>query len=584
MMPDQIEYSKNNGCHRRTKLEKILICSFPIFIILTLLCLVGIAMRKSCKQEEVAEECRTSHCVKAAAELLEYIDLNKDPCTDFYKFVCGTYRKNAVKTDSTSPWASTGVLFRNELKSLVVDPISRKDTSAHVALKKFYRECMNETKIDFNENAAFMKAIDSLGGWPLIRTSWNASNFKWDDWYIQAKQLGLPLIGFFTFQKKQTETNGPLLAISGPRLSSMHSQYHFLKLMKKLTAVFDVTYSEQDNIEVHNFITKLEEYKNVMDFDDTDEDSSVISNIQNLTTICPNVTWLKILNGLSGSYKFSNSSMISFNIDKMEKYCSMLEKLLQNTTSKVIANYYVWTIIENAHLFMDKYIRRAYEDVTYDKPDRFEFCYNIAKSRFKHVVEAVYIRRKINRHVKPQILEMIEILKELYAEHLQNSSWMDEETKSTAIKKAKAIDHLIGSIDEVYDVEKFDKILGVDKFKFTSDIMFQMLQQKLTRELHHFFETLYVPSDDWDTLFRNTMKVNAYFVMPLNLMIIPAPILTSIFYNRKFPAFMNYGAIGRTISHEFMHGFSKSSRLVIGSRGKFVNWWTDETTDNYDKT
>lgn len=67
------------------------------------------------------------------------------------------------------------------------------------------------------------------------------------------------------------------------------------------------------------------------------------------------------------------------------------------------------------------------------------------------------------------------------------------------------------------------------------------------------------------------------------IVVIPAPILTSIFYNWKFPASMNYGAMGSTVGHEITHGFTEASREYEEEDGKIIDWWTNTTKERYDK-
>ena len=49
----------------------------------------------------------TSGCVKTAGYLLETIDLDVDPCEDFYQFACGKFIDSAV----IMPWAGSASTF-----------------------------------------------------------------------------------------------------------------------------------------------------------------------------------------------------------------------------------------------------------------------------------------------------------------------------------------------------------------------------------------------------------------------------------------------------------------------------------------
>lgn len=160
--------------------------------------------------------CTSKYCVKSAVEILEFADFKENPCQDFYKYVCGSFYKNAVKKQSTTPLVSLTEVLENELKSIVVDPIQKKNPHALVLMKQFYQTCMNEEKIESDQSQAFLKAVDELGGWPLMKgDAWHDSNFSWVDWHIKANKLGLPIYGFFTFERVTTGAGNTILKVSG---------------------------------------------------------------------------------------------------------------------------------------------------------------------------------------------------------------------------------------------------------------------------------------------------------------------------------------------------------------------------------
>lgn len=598
-MPDPAAREKEQCWRRRTGLEKKLIFGASALGVFALVLLLVFYFQKSC--DEPQEECNTKSCVKAAAEILEFVDLKADPCHNFYKFACGSFVKNAVKKDNPSPWESTRTLFENEMKALVVDPISVNDTNTHVSMKKFYRECMNTTKIEDDENETFMNALNELGGWPMINGSdWKGSDFNWAEWYIKAKKMGLPALGLFHF----TKLSPGILRVGGPNLEVVHynSKSTFRKLMRGISEAFSAPEESDDynqlfklvdtfydhRYELHTMFDDDDEHEidddeeqEANDDDDDDvEETTEPKTIANLTELCPNVPWLHILNNISGnSSQFDDSSKVFYSNSLMEKYCLKLDSLLKDVKPEVFANFYIWTIITNAHKYMTKDVRRVYEDIESEESDRFQVCYDSIDESFKYVKETVYIRRKTFPKVRNDLFEMIRIIKELFIERLKKCDWMDATSKAKAIKKAKAIEHMVGADDFLYDVEKFDRILGFDNFNFTSDNIFRMYMELLLKQDHTFFAKLDEDDeDDWPSFFDNAVEVNAFFLPSANAMIIPAPILTSIFYNWKFPAFMNYGAMGSTVGHELTHGFTQSSREFEGE-----DWWTNTTEERYTK-
>jgi endothelin-converting enzyme/putative endopeptidase len=75
--------------------------------------------------------------------------------------------------------------------------------------------------------------------------------------------------------------------------------------------------------------------------------------------------------------------------------------------------------------------------------------------------------------------------------------------------------------------------------------------------------------------------VNAYYDPSLNEMVFPAGILQAPFFDRSFPAAMNYGAIGMVMGHELSHGFDDSGRKFDG-QGRLVEWWAPEVSARFD--
>lgn len=76
--------------------------------------------------------------------------------------------------------------------------------------------------------------------------------------------------------------------------------------------------------------------------------------------------------------------------------------------------------------------------------------------------DTLYIRKKTNPNVRLQLEELVDIMKTVFVKHIKASTWMDEETKLRGVEKTMLIEKIIGADKILYDVEKFDKLLGVD--------------------------------------------------------------------------------------------------------------------------
>lgn len=563
----------------RTGLEKKLIILSIICAIIAATFLILYFLRPSCSAD--LDECTTRDCVEASAEILEYIYPKADPCRNFYYFTCGNFIKNAVKIATPTPLNIISDLFENEMKSIVVDPIYR-DSHMNLLLKQFYQGCMNEDKIDKDDNEAFIKEIDKIGGWPLINGSnWNEKDFNWVNMHINLTTMGLPFYGFFTFSIANTDSNDTVLQINGVKLGDSLSltSLKYLKLMKNVAEAFDANH-ESHTIEiknVHSFIKKLKS----IEYDSYYDDWDTVSDISELYKQCPQVPWLEYLNSISSGYKYTNETEVAFNL---REYCKALNDLLNQTSKRTQNNYLIWGIIDKMRHYLSRDIRNAYENYADENEDRFKLCLADIDTKFKYVKETIYVRRKTgDKETREQLNEMIELLKESFARLLANGDWMDETTKKAAVEKIQLVENVIGSDEELYE-DDFEKILAVDNFHFSSDNIFTMAQERYLKLTTNFFEAMYKPkAKNWPSFFKNALEVNAFFVQALNVMILPAPILQHIFFNPLFPKYMNYGGIGRVIGHELMHGFEESAREVLLENDEMLDWWTNDTLLAYKK-
>ena len=87
---------------------------------------------------------------------------------------------------------------------------------------------------------------------------------------------------------------------------------------------------------------------------------------------------------------------------------------------------------------------------------------------------------------------------------------------------------------------------GIRVAKFQRHFQFKRLREKIDPKAWIEFEHVTV--------------VNAFYHPNINTIVMTAGILQGIFYNSKFPNYINYGATGAVIGHEITHGFDDQGR------------------------
>jgi predicted metalloendopeptidase len=153
---------------------------------------------------------------------------------------------------------------------------------------------------------------------------------------------------------------------------------------------------------------------------------------------------------------------------------------------------------------------------------------------------------------------------------LNHLEWMDNVTRTNALKKLDLVDDLIGSPT---NPETYSSVeIGVDYFT--------NVQNAETFAATDRFSTIGTPTDkqSWQ---MTAPTVNAYYDPTLNEMVFPAGILQQPFFNHGFPNEMNAGGIGMVMGHELTHGFDNQGRLYTG-KGVLKNWWEPATSKKFD--
>lgn len=148
--------------------------------------------------------CLTPGCIHAASHALDSIDDSVEPCDDFYQFACGNFVKNTVIPDekvSVNTFSIIGDKLQEQLRSLISENIDPNDSKPFNLAKELFKACMNKTLIEQQGLNAINDVVESLGGWPVVKSD------RWDDkseWtWIQAvkdfRKLGYSMDYIFDF-------------------------------------------------------------------------------------------------------------------------------------------------------------------------------------------------------------------------------------------------------------------------------------------------------------------------------------------------------------------------------------------------
>ncbi|MEM8695143.1 MAG: M13 family metallopeptidase [Pseudomonadota bacterium] len=207
---------------------------------------------------------------------------------------------------------------------------------------------------------------------------------------------------------------------------------------------------------------------------------------------------------------------------------------------------------------------------TEEQRERWKRGVGLVNNNIGEAIGQIYVDRHYPPESQRQMIELIANLRAALRERLQNSDWMDEETRTEAFAKLDAFDPRIGHPESWIDYSDLevrrDDLLGnvirAQEFDFNLDL--ERLPEPVDRSL-------------WA---MNPQTVNAYYSPLTNQITFPAAILQPPFFDPNADPAVNYGAIGAVIGHEIGHGFDDQGRRFDGT-GRIRDWWSETTEQQF---
>lgn len=178
-------------------------------------------------------------------------------------------------------------------------------------------------------------------------------------------------------------------------------------------------------------------------------------------------------------------------------------------------------------------------------------------------VGKIYAQRYFSAASKADIASMVKNIVAAFDRRVAALPWMAPATKAEARRKLAVLEVGVGYPDRWRAWPSFE--VGAD------DPVGNLRRSRLAVYRYQIGK-LGKPVDrsEW---WMTPQTVNAVNLPLQNALNFPAAILESPFYDPKFDAAANYGAIGSVIGHEISHSFDNLG-ADFDSTGRLRNWWT----------
>ncbi len=260
-------------------------------------------------------------------------------------------------------------------------------------------------------------------------------------------------------------------------------------------------------------------------------------------------------------------------------FLKKMNELLAEQELSVIKNYLKFNVINTAASYLNhEIVNRNFEFYsktirgTDEMRPRWKRVLANADDALGFAIGKLYVDDVFPPAAKDSAQQMVEYIKEAFAQRIDNLPWMSDSTKQRAQKKLSSFNVKIGYPDQWETYENLT--VGEDSY----------VENVMTSNVYSMRDNLDklgkpVDKDEW---FMSPQTVNAYYSPTFNEIVFPAGILQPPFYDYKADAAVNFGGIGAVIGHEISHGFDDNGSRYDGD-GNMNNWWSEADREKFDE-
>jgi endothelin-converting enzyme/putative endopeptidase len=513
------------------------------------------------------------------------LDRGVSPCTDFYEFACGGWRKaNPIPADQTR-WGRFNELAernREELRAILEkakDPAASR-SALEAKVGDYYAACMDEPGIEARGLAPVRPLLDRVA----------AVDSKPALFRLLGQHEGEALPALFRFgsapdmhDSRQTIANVGQGGLGLPDRDDYlnedaKSKEKRAKYVEHVARVLELGGATPEQAKAGAAaVMRLESalaaahLKRVEMRDPKNRDNPM--TLEELQTLAPAFEWSEYLKA-TGAPSFARLNVSS------RKYFAEGNAVVGQTPLADWKTYVRWRLLDGAapylgQAFVDEDFRfnRAYLQGAKEIEPRWKRCVQATDRGLGDALGQLYVERTFGKDGKERMARMIEAITAALRDDVETLDWMTPDTRKKALAKLEAFNTgKVGYPDKWKDYSPVE----VDRGDF-----FGNARRARVFEVRRDFARIDKPTDR--TLWGMTPPtVNAYYSSSNNEIVFPAGILQPPFFDRAIDDPVNYGGIGVVIGHEYTHGFDDQGSK-FDADGNLANWWTDADRKAFDE-
>ncbi len=511
--------------------------------------------------------------------LLGDMDTQVDPCRDFYDYACGGWLAHTERPADHATWGRSFSTINEENREIVRAIL--EDAAAHpgtdpagdpdrARVGHLYASCMDSSRIDAAGAKPLAPYLTEIDGVQDLKTLFVTA--------AKLDTIGVPTLFRMSVRADFKNPRQNIAQLGQGGLGLPDRDYYLSKDPKKkeildrypghVAAMLTLTGESADAAAQHAqeivaFETRLAEVsKPRAELRDPDATYHKIDRA-GLEKISPRLPWKAFFDATG------YPAIEEINVQTPE-FFEQLDAILAETSPAVLREYLRWHLAHDTAPFLSQpFVDADFE--FYDKllsgqetiEPRWKRCVDFTNRALGEAVGRVYVEKKFPGSSKATAQEMLRDVEAAFESNLPGLDWMDDATRKKAMEKVAALAGMIGYPDTWRDYSSmtivpddfFADAVAARRFEF----------DRQAKKIGH-----PVDRSEWH---MNPQTVNAYSNPTANQIVFPAGIMQPPFFDKDFPAAMNYGGIGAVVGHELTHGFDDQGRK-FDAEGRLSEWWS----------
>ena len=537
-------------------------------------------------QEIILDDAVPSAEAKPPVSLdLSSIDKSVDPCTDFYQYACGNWKKaNPIPADKVR-WGQFDVL-RDRNDTLLYLDLKKAADAPKTALQSKYGDyfaaCMNVDAANKLGAKPIQPLLDVIAG---IADKKQLATLDLE----AGRRFEGPLLFRLEVEQDQVDSSKQILAIrqggivlpdrdyylnQDDRSKKIREQY--VAHMAKMFGLLGDS-PEKAAIEAAD-VLRIETALAAGSMSRTEMRDPAnryhIMTVAQLQAISPEYDWKQSLDGQGFG------AVATLNVAS-PGYVKAVNGVVQTESLDAIKHFVRWHALHFAAPFLSddfavenfNFFQATLSGQAAQTP-RWKRCTRATDAALGEAVGQDWVKENFPPTAKANMDKLVTALDTALAEDIKTLPWMSDETKVQAKAKLDAYQRKIGYPENWRDysaltVKRDDPVGNAER------------AENFERKRN--LAKLGKPVDkmEWE---MTPPTVNAYYSPQQVNINFPAGILQPPFYDNTMDAAVNFGAIGVVIGHEMTHGFDDEG-AKFDLHGNIHNWFTaDDLAQFNDRT